>query len=125
MKRRILAVVLGLLAWVVVASICDRLLRLAWPAYADGLPTFSFSLAMLLARQVEGAASTCAAGFVTAKVAKGHRATVVVTGVLLLLFFLPTHAMIWAKFPVWYHLLFLASLVPLTILGGRAASRRG
>jgi hypothetical protein len=30
--------------------------------------------------------------------------------------------MLWNKFPVWYHLLFLISLVPLTYLGGQIKS---
>jgi hypothetical protein len=29
--------------------------------------------------------------------------------------------MLWDKFPVWYHMTFLLSLVPLTYLGGRIA----
>jgi hypothetical protein len=32
--------------------------------------------------------------------------------------FIPQHIMLWDKFPVWYHLTFLASLVPLTWIGG-------
>jgi len=39
-------------------------------------------------------------------------------GVLLLVAFIPQHVMLWDKFPVWYHLTFLLSLVPLTYLGG-------
>ena len=57
MKRRILAVVLGLVAWMVVATACDRLLRAAWPDYANALPTFAFSLGMLFARLRAGAPS--------------------------------------------------------------------
>jgi hypothetical protein len=44
--------------------------------------------------------------------------TVVLPGVLLLIGFIPVHVMLWDKFPVWYHLAFLLSLVPLTYLGG-------
>jgi hypothetical protein len=36
---------------------------------------------------------------------------------LLLVFFVPIHAMLWDKFPAWYHLVFLASLVGFTWLG--------
>jgi hypothetical protein len=35
--------------------------------------------------------------------------------------FIPEHMMLWEKFPVWYHLTFLLSLVPLTYAGGRIA----
>ena len=123
MKRNIFAVVLGLVAWFAVATVCDRLLRLVWSSYDAAVPSFSFTLGMLLARQVIGAASTLSAGRVAAAVARGNRTAVAVLGVLLLAVFIPGHIMIWPRFPVWYHLLFLTSLVPLTILGGRA--RRG
>jgi hypothetical protein len=39
-------------------------------------------------------------------------------GVILLIAFIPQHVMLWNTFPVWYHLTFLLSLVPLTYLGG-------
>jgi hypothetical protein len=117
--RKIAAVVLGLAAWVVVASVADRLLRAAWPEYAAALPTFAFSLGMLCARQIEGAVATLATGRVVAAVAKGHRPTAVAAGIVLLLVFVPGHVRIWDKFPVWYHLLFLGSLVPLTVFPNR------
>jgi len=43
---------------------------------------------------------------------------------LLLVAFIPEHVSLWDKFPVWYHLTFLASLVPLTYLGGTIWSRQ-
>jgi hypothetical protein len=39
-------------------------------------------------------------------------------GLILLVMFIPQHIMLWNKFPVWYHLTFLLSLVPLAYLGG-------
>ena len=39
-------------------------------------------------------------------------------GLLLLVAFIPEHIRLWDKFPVWYHLMFLVSLVPLTYIGG-------
>jgi hypothetical protein len=123
MKRKITAVVLGLVTWTVVATICDRLLRAAWPAYAAALPAFAFSLGMLFARLVEGATATIAAGFVVAAIAVRSRAAALATGVVLLLFFVPTHAMLWDKFPAWYHATFLLSLVPLTMLASARRAR--
>ena len=37
-------------------------------------------------------------------------------GVLLTLF-LPIHYSLWSKFPLWYHVFFLASLVPAMLFG--------
>jgi hypothetical protein len=51
--------------------------------------------------------------------------TAVVTGALLLLAFIPQHISLWDKFPVWYHLTFLTSLVPLAVVGGRWTTSAG
>jgi hypothetical protein len=40
---------------------------------------------------------------------------------LLLLIFIPEHISFWDKFPIWYYLTFLTSLVPLALVGGRIA----
>jgi hypothetical protein len=122
MTRKILAVVLGLVAWFAVATVCDRLLRLVWPSYDDAVRVFSFTFGMMLARQAIGVVSTLAAGRVGGAIARGHRVTVWVLAALLLAVFIPNHIAIWPHFPVWYHLVFLSSLVPLTLAG--AGSRR-
>jgi hypothetical protein len=43
---------------------------------------------------------------------------------LLLVVFIPQHIMLWDKFPVWYPLTFLVSLVPLTYMGGNITAPR-
>jgi hypothetical protein len=45
-------------------------------------------------------------------------------GILMLVLFIPQHMMLWEKFPVWYHLTFLLSLVPLTWVGAHFAGWR-
>jgi hypothetical protein len=123
MLRKAGAVIWGLFAWVVVSSIGDRLLRFGWAAYAAAEPVMTFTLGMMGARLLLGAVSTLVAGFVTGYICDKHRGTVLVTGAFLLLLFLPVHYALWSKFPVWYHLVFLGSLVPLTWAG--AELRRG
>ncbi len=120
----VLAALAGFFAWWIVATVLDRALRLAWPGYALAFPTFTFSLGMLLARLVEGALCTLAAGAVAAWIGRrsSFRGAAVAMAALLLLFFVPAHAMIWSHFPVWYHLTFLGSLAPLTLLGARLVS---
>ena len=59
----------------------------------------------------------------TAAIAKPSALVRVAPGILLLVAFIPQHIMLWEKFPIWYHLTFLLSLVPLTYLGGWAISR--
>jgi hypothetical protein len=124
MTRKVVGCVLGLVAWFVVATVLDRTLRAAWPAYAAVWKVFAFSLSMLVARLVVGAASTVAAGSTVAWIAQRHFPSAVATGLLLLAFFVPTHATIWDRFPVWYHLLFLGSLLPLTVFGAQLVGAR-
>ena len=50
-------------------------------------------------------------------IANGRRTAAIALGILLLVLFIPNHYLLWEKFPVWYHLTFLVSLFPLTLLG--------
>jgi uncharacterized protein (DUF983 family) len=45
-------------------------------------------------------------------------------GILLLLLFIPQHILLWDKFPVWYPMTFLSSLIPLSYLGGKIGGSR-
>ncbi len=104
-----------------VATIGGLILRASWPAYASVATAMTFTLPMLITRLSIGAVATISAGLVTALIARRSIGAALTTGALLLLGFLPQHIHIWAKFPAWYHLTFLLSLLPLTYLGGRAA----
>ena len=117
MVRGIASVVAGLCAWTVVATAANLLLRLAWPGYVAAEPSMTFTLGMLVARLATGALASVVGGFSAAWIAKGSGTPVKVLAGLLLLIFIPIHYRLWDKFPIWYHLTFLASLIPLTFLG--------
>ena len=120
MGKQIVGVVVGLMVWFVAAVAAGVLLRLLWPEYVAASGDMSFTLPMKLTRLSIGALTTLAAGAVTALLARSSR-TAVVTGALLLVMFIPQHISLWDKFPIWYHLTFLTSLVPLAVGGGRIA----
>ncbi len=120
MTKNIVGVVAGLGVWVVVATVAGFIMRVSWPAYASVASAMTFTLPMMIARLSIGAIATIAMGIVTAAIAKSVIARLM-PGVLMLVIFIPEHVMLWEKFPVWYHLAFLLSLVPLTYLGGRFA----
>jgi hypothetical protein len=117
MARQVGGVVAGLVVWVAAALVVGEIMRASWPAYAIAAPALAFTLPMKLARLAIGAVSTLAAGWVTAFVARSPTA-VLITGAILLALFIPQHISLWDKFPIWYHIAFLASLVPLTFYGG-------
>jgi hypothetical protein len=123
MAKTILGVVAGLVVWVIIVIVAGMIMRGAWPEYARVAGAMTFTLPMMFARLVIGGLATLAAGLVTALVARRSMLAKLMPGVLLLVAFIPQHVMLWDKFPVWYHLTFLASLVPLTYLGGKIAIR--
>jgi hypothetical protein len=119
MKRSILAGIAGLLVWLVVASVLDRLLRVFLPGYLAAEPTFTFTLGMMAARLIMGAVSSLLAGAAAAWIAPTGSRVPWVIGVILLAVFIPSHVALWQHFPIWYHLTFLVTLVPLVVLGWR------
>jgi len=127
MVKGTFGVVAGLAAWVILVSIGGLMIRLSWPAYASVEAAMAFTLPMLIARLSISAVATLGAGLVTAVIAPRSMRALLLTGALLLVAFIPVHIGLWDKFPVWYHLTFLLSLVPLTYLGGMIAggSRAG
>ena len=125
MWRRIVAVVAGLFAWMIVVNVAGLIVRLSWPAYASVAAALTFTLGMMIARLAIGALATLAMGLVTAKIVPASAIVRLLPGVLLLLFFIPVHVNLWNRFPVWYHLTFLLSLVPLTYAGGKMAGTSG
>lgn len=117
MIRKLGAIIAGLVAWIVIATILDRAMRFSWPEYAAALPAMTFTLPMKFARLTEGAITTLAAGFTNRLISRASLGPATVQGVVTLLFFVPVHYELWHKFPVWYHLTFLGYLIPLTVLG--------
>jgi hypothetical protein len=116
--RTILAVLAGLCAWFVVIFLAGLVLRATWPEFVAATPTMSYTLPMLIARLSIGVVATLAGGAVAARIASQSNAALF-AGIVLVVVFVPIHIQLWDKFPIWYHLFFLLSLLPLSILGGR------
>jgi hypothetical protein len=118
MSKKILAVIAGLVVWVIIVIAMGEIMRSSWPAYASVATAMTFTLPMLVARLSISVLATLAAGLVTASIAPRAMLVRLMPGMLLLVAFIPVHITLWDKFPVWYHLTFLVSLVPLTHVGG-------
>jgi uncharacterized membrane protein len=67
---------------------------------------------MMAARLVLGALSSVCAGFVVAWITRSRGTAAKVLGIVLIAMF-----GLWDKFPIWYHMIFLVSLLPLTLAG--------
>lgn len=124
MKRSILACLAGLLTWLVVVTIINRILRLTLPNYTAAEHTLQFTLAMKWARLIMAIVTSVAAGAVARRVAPASRWAQWFVGGVVLAMFLPAHIAIWNKFPAWYHLTFLLTIVPAVLLGAALPSNR-
>jgi hypothetical protein len=122
--RASLAVIIGLVVWVICATALDIPLRFALPGYAAAEPQLQFTLPMMIARlALPGAVPSVAAGFVSAWISRDNRRAIAALAIVLLVIFLPTHLHVWTKLPLWYHLVFLGSLPLLTWFGARLHAR--
>ena len=124
MKRSILACLAGLLTWLVVVSLINRLLRLTMADYTTAEQTLQFTLAMKWARLTMAIVTSLAAGAVAGWTSLSSRWAPFIVGCAVLALFLPLHIAIWSRLPVWYHLTFLLTIVPAVLLGALLPSRR-
>ena len=124
MKRSILACIAGLLTWIVVVSVINRLLRLSLPNYTVAEHTLQFTLTMKWARLVMAIVTSLVAGAVTGWISPQSRWAPWILGGVVLAMFLPVHIAIWSKLPVWYHLTFLLTIIPAVVVGALLPSRR-
>jgi hypothetical protein len=118
LAKAVIGVVAGLAVWIAVVAVAGVIMRSSWPAYARVADAMTFTLPMMLARLSIGALATLAAGWVTTAIVPRPMLVRLMPGLILLVVFIPQHIALWNNFPVWYHLTFLLSLVPLTYLGG-------
>ena len=123
MWRTVLSVIVGLGVWTAVATILNFGLRAAIPDYHAAEATLMFTPMMKAGRLSLAALASLAAGASVRVVAPASRAAPWVAGAIVLILFLPIHVQLWDKFPVWYHLTFLVSLVPLFVAGAWLWSR--
>ena len=124
MKRSILACLAGLLAWVVVVTVINRVLRLSLPNYTAAEHTLQFTLAMKWARLGMAIVTSLVAGAVTRWISPSSRWASLIVGSVVLAMFLPAHIVLWSKFPVWYHLTFLLTIIPAVVVGSLLPQRR-
>lgn len=122
--RFVLAVVVALVAWAVVATLVNFGLRAVIDGYRTEEAAMSFSLTSQIARLALGVIATAAGAVAAVLVSRGNRNAAVVTGCTLLLFFIPAHVKLWANFPAWYHLFFLLSLPLVSVAVGKAWTGR-
>jgi len=124
MKRSIIACLAGLLTWIVVVSVINRVLRLVLPDYSAAEHTLQFTLGMKWARLLMAIVTSAAAGAVTGWISRRSRWAPLIVGCVVLAMFLPLHIAVWSKLPAWYHLTFLLTIVPAVLVGALLPGHR-
>lgn len=121
MLRSIGAVFTGFLAWSVLWLVGNNGAGAIWPdAFdADGLTTNTGILAGILGFSI---LLNFISGWLTARIAARSKFKhALVTGALLLLVGIAVQASVWDAMPLWYHVPFLAAIVPANLIGARMA----
>lgn len=121
--RAIAALIGGVLAWKAVAELATLLGRLVWPAYAAVETQRVFTLDMYLLRLTVGALATIVFGAVVAWIARGERRTLYLIIAAWMIYSVADHYIVWDQFPIWYHLIYLAYVAPLALIGGKLVER--
>ena len=130
MLRIILGVIVGFVVWTITWLGTDAILTVISPnwyakniidlntAAASGQPYLSETIMTLMAL---GLSIVCSfiSGFIAALIARENSKSTLILGVLLLVVGVSVSVSFWNYFPIWYHVLFLLLLIPVTILGGK------
>ena len=129
MIRIVFGVIAGFFAWVIAWFGGEQILSAIWPTFGVNQAAFQAAIenggqftadsTMLLTHIVLGSIVSVISGFLAALVAGGNKRAPLVLGFLLLAFGLLKLGMSWPYAPIWYHIIFTAILLPMTILGGK------
>jgi hypothetical protein len=123
MVIKILAVIAGFIVWSVVfvgGEALTRVIAPAWVAPADA--TFVGDAPLLLTYLVRSVIASVLAGFTASLIAKDSAKIPFILAIILLLVGLMVQIGTWNMVPVWYNIVFLILLVPMTMLGAKLKS---
>ena len=130
MVRIILGIVVGFVVWSIIWVGSDQFLhslsRDWYGAQKDAMAvavanedSYSGDAVIVLIDLVRSIIATIMAGFLAAVVAGENRKSPLILGIILLLVGLAVQIHLWNVYPVWFHLIFWALLIPMSILGGK------
>jgi hypothetical protein len=130
MVRIVLGVIAGFFAWAIVWVGSEKILSAIWPesygahqlafeaAVTNG-GQFTADTTLLLMHIVLGSLISVMSGFLAALIAGENKRAPLILGFLLVAVGLLKVVMSWPYVPIWYHVIFTAILLPMTILGGK------
>lgn len=129
MLKIVLGVVAGFVAWSIIWVGSDQVMATTWPAYGEhqnramlalaNSESFAADSTIMVIRLAISIVATLMSGFLTAVIAGENRRSPLILGLILLLVGIAVQLGAWNVMPVWFHVIFLALLLPMSILGGK------
>jgi hypothetical protein len=129
MLKVVLGVIAGFVAWSIIWVGSDAVLSTAWAEYGAhqnrailalaNNESFAADNTIMAVRLVISIVATLMSGFLAAFIAGENRRAPLALGVILLLVGIAVQLGAWNVMPVWFHVIFLLLLLPMSILGGK------
>jgi hypothetical protein len=130
MLRIILGIIVGFVVWsilwvgsdIIIAQISphwygNKLLELQWSINTK--TPYTHDSTILLISLIRSVIFSLIAGYIAALVAGENKKSTLGLGILLVAFGIFIQSIYWNYMPLWYHIPFLALLIPVTYLGGK------
>ena len=130
MVRIVLSVIAGFIAWLIAWFGSEKILsaispegfgahQRAFQAAIENGGQFTADTTLLLTHIVLGSIVSVMSGFLATLIAGENKRAPLILGFLLLAVGLLKAVMSWQYVPIWYHVIFTALLIPMTIMGGK------
>lgn len=130
MVRIVLGVIAGFFAWVIGWVGSEKILsaispnwfgahQAAFQAVIENGGQFTADSTILLIHIVLASIVSVLSGFLAALIAGENKRAPLILSFLLLALGLLKLVMSWPYVPIWYHIIFTALLIPMTIIGGK------
>ncbi len=130
MIRIVLGIIVGFIAWSILWVGGDEAFGSLWPAWygphklafekaAFNNTPFEANSTILLFKLLHSVIASLISGYVAVLLSNENRRTTMILGVLLLVVGVAVQVSVWGLLPIWYHFIFLALLIPMTIAGGK------
>lgn len=129
MLRVILGVIAGFIAWSILWVGSDQVMMSAIGWYGEHQHAFEKAMTngsaftadttILAMHIIRSVVISIMSGFLAAIIANENRRSTLILGIILFLFGAGVEAVAWNYLPIWYHVVFLALIIPMTILGGK------
>ena len=131
MLRIVLGIISGFISWMIAWVGSEKILSAIWPegfgvhqrafeeAVKNGGQFTAADTTMLLTHIVVGSILAVMSGSLAALIAGENARAPLFVGILLLAMGILKAVMSWPYVPIWYHVIFTALLIPMTIMGGK------